>query len=211
MFLPGLMPKEFPGLRQVKTFLWDGEVTMKPKLLKRRKKHPNETHGLSKTRSYSSWIALKRRCLDPEYKEYHYYGGRGITVCERWLKFENFFADMGERPENHFIDRVDNDKGYEPDNCRWLPIPESNKNRRCVRIFTAGGESLTVKEWAKKFKVSIGTINTRLTNGESFDHIYETFKDELGNRNVRLLTFNDETLSVASWSRKIGLPTHVII
>ena len=87
------------------------------------------THGLHKTRTYGIWAQMKRRCQTPSNGAYVRYGAKGVTVCERWQKFENFFADMGEAPQKLTLDRIQNSKGYEPSNCRWATWTQQANNR----------------------------------------------------------------------------------
>jgi hypothetical protein len=84
---------------------------------------------MKKTAEYRIWNGMKSRCLNPNRKDYPRYGGRGVTVCERWLRFENFYADMGPRPSpKHSIDRIDNDGNYEPGNCKWATLAEQRSH-----------------------------------------------------------------------------------
>jgi hypothetical protein len=90
----------------------------------------NKTHGQTKTSLYRIWAGMFTRCYDKNHRTYKWYGGRGITVCPRWKSFENFSADMGPRPGNLTLDRINNDGNYELSNCRWASVKEQNTNRR---------------------------------------------------------------------------------
>lgn len=98
------------------------------------KKGNNTKHNHAKknreSRTYKSWRCMKYRCNNPHYHQHNLYGGRGIKVCDRWLDFNNFLKDMGERPKNKTLDRIDNDGNYEPDNCRWATPKQQVYNRR---------------------------------------------------------------------------------
>jgi hypothetical protein len=97
------------------------------------------THGMNGTPEYRAWDSMLTRCNNPKSKPYPRYGGRGIKVCDRWRKFENFLADMGPRPSKDLsLDRIDNDGNYEPGNCRWATIKEQNNNKSNCRHLRQG-------------------------------------------------------------------------
>ena len=112
---------------------------------------------------------MRRRCLNPNVKSYPDYGGRGITVCDRWAKFINFWNDMGPCPEGLELDRKDNDGNYEPGNCRWVPRSVQAKNKRNNRLLTAHGQTKTLAEWARELNMTHGAIHYRLRTGWSVE------------------------------------------
>ncbi len=92
------------------------------------------THGMSNTPEYYSWKAMKERCTNKHHKAYKHYGGRGLVICNRWLNsFENFYADMGDRPNGLSLERTNNNKGYNPKNCKWDTGLRQNRNRNFKR------------------------------------------------------------------------------
>lgn len=137
-------------------------------------------HGKAATPEYKSWEGMKSRCNSPTNRAYQNYGARGITVCERWTKFENFFADMGPRPHGTSIDRIDVNGNYEPSNCRWATNLEQRRNKRNNRKLTFNGESLCITEWAQRTGLKRRTIEARLTYGWSVEDALTTARRRNG-------------------------------
>lgn len=127
------------------------------------------THGRSDTPEYGIWVDIIQRCENTRRPAFKNYGGRGINVCDRWKKFENFFADMGQRPAGHEIERKDNNKGYSPDNCIWVPEAVQHLNTRRTRWLEVDGEKLALAEVARRFNVKACTIHMRLRRGWPID------------------------------------------
>lgn len=134
------------------------------------------THGLQDTPEYASWNGMKQRCSNPATPCYHRYGRRGITVCDRWRhSFEAFLTDMGKRPTpEHTIDRVDNNSGYSPDNCRWATKSEQARNTRRNLLLTHDGETKTLAEWSLEKGLRRTTISERLKRGVPVAEALET-------------------------------------
>jgi hypothetical protein len=122
----------------------------------------SRTHGMSKTPIYSIWLAMHRRCGDVKHKDYPQYGGRGISVCARWDLFENFHADMGDRPESKTLDRIDVNGDYTPSNCRWATNVQQARNRRDTIHVTFKGVTKPLRDFCDELLLNCGTVYTRL-------------------------------------------------
>lgn len=124
-------------------------------------------------KEYSVWSAMKDRCSNPNNKMFKNYGGRGISVCERWkTSFEAFLEDMGPRPGSKLsIDRINNDGNYEPSNCKWSSWAEQQKNTRRNHLLTLNGETHTLTEWAKLLDVKRSNIRWRIRAGLPIEQV----------------------------------------
>ena len=122
------------------------------------------------TPEYGAWNGMKTRCLNKSFRYYSYYGGRGISVCERWLRFENFLADMGLKPKpksRYSLDRIDTNGNYEPGNCRWATDQEQSENRRSTKRFDIDGQRFNMKQLSEHVGVPYKTFHRRLKAGWS--------------------------------------------
>jgi hypothetical protein len=125
-----------------------------------------ETHRGANSPEYVTWTSMRHRCRNPRAHDYRHYGGRGITICERWDRFENFLADMGRKPSRaHTLERIDNDGLYSPSNCRWATIQEQACNRRSKHSLTFDGKTQSVLEWATELGMRPTTLYSRLDRG----------------------------------------------
>lgn len=112
---------------------------------------------------YFSWRSMRSRCYNPKNPSFQHYGGRGISVCEQWRdNYDKFFEDMGDRPEGKSLDRINNELGYSPENCRWATMKEQLNNQRRNRRLTLAGETKTLSQWSDALNVSQDTLHKRL-------------------------------------------------
>jgi hypothetical protein len=128
-------------------------------------------HGMSYTPEYAVWAGAKERCSNKKHPRFCQYGGRGISMCKEWKgNFLTFWNDMGKRPtEKHTLDRIDNNKGYSPDNCRWATYTEQNNNRTIDHLIDYNGKTWTRAELARFSGVHSCTIRDRLAAGRSVE------------------------------------------
>lgn len=128
----------------------------------------NRSHGHSGGRGvlYSTWTNMKQRCFDSATKKFYNYGGRGITVCDRWLSYENFYADMGASypGKPYSLDRIDNNGNYCPENCRWATPVEQRNNSRHLSQIELNGHTYTIKTLADLFGIPYGSMYHRVTH-----------------------------------------------
>ncbi len=133
----------------------------------------NLQHGMSKSGTYFSWKSMIARCTNPKIQNYKMYGGRGIKVCHRWMKFANFLADMGIRPQGKTLDRFPNPNGnYESENCRWATPTEQTNNRSYTHWITFNGETLNVKQWSERLGIKHMTLHGRVSRGWSIERAF---------------------------------------
>jgi hypothetical protein len=145
----------------------------------------------NRTPAYTVWANMLQRCRNPRNTAWDDYGGRGIKVCERWLQFDQFYADMGDPPLGKQLDRIDNDGNYEPTNCRWADRSTQTKNQRKRsetprdsrgQMITFNGETHNVHEWARQLGFARNTISERLRRGMSVEEALSTPLDRRQSR-----------------------------
>lgn len=136
----------------------------------------------SETPTNQAWKNARKRCRNPKNEGFARYGGRGITVCERWDVFANFLTDMGECPKGMSLDRINNDGNYEPGNCRWATQSTQSRNRSNNRYLEHNGERRVIADWAKAYGLATETLNGRLRRGMT---VHEALTTPLRQRGAR--------------------------
>lgn len=160
-------------------------------------------HGGNGTLLYKKWSSMRARCRNPNSPSYTAYGGRGISVCSEWEDFAVFrewALNNGYKRELQ-IDRIDNNLGYFPDNCRWVTSKENNNNRRSNRHITYRGKTKTMTEWADTTGIELHVLFGRLKRGWSIESALETPIKPTR----RLITFNGETKTLSAWADYVGI------
>ena len=131
-------------------------------------------HNMSRDPLYYIWASMKKRCNNKKTSSYPYYGGRGISVCESWEKFENFLADMGGTwREGLELDRIDNDGNYEPDNCRWVTHIENSNNRSNAKRLETPWGRISIMEAAEKSGIPQQTLRMRIRRGCAIENLFQ--------------------------------------
>jgi hypothetical protein len=127
------------------------------------------------TKEYICWQLIRTRCNNVKSTYYKNYGGRGISVCSRWMEYQNFLSDMGRAPSvKHQIDRIDNDGNYEPGNCRWVTRTENMRNTRRKRMVNINGENKMLIDVAREYGISNSALDLRLRRGWSIEEALNT-------------------------------------
>lgn len=124
-------------------------------------KHGHSPAGKS-SRTYQTWASMLQRCLNPRNSKFKHYGGRGITVCDRWRDFSAFLVDMGERPEGLSLERKKNELGYSPDNCEWATASAQARNRRATVWIEIGGRLQCMSDWCTELGIGFTTVFGRI-------------------------------------------------
>lgn len=158
------------------------------------------------TATHNSWKAMMARCYNKSHKYFNYYGGKGVTVCNEWHSYDEFIADMGERPENMTLDRIDSNKGYSASNCRWATRKEQANNRSSNTVIEFNGVEQTLAQWADELNCSPEVLAQRLKNGWSV-------KDALTKPvcKNKELTFGGITKNLSQWAKDTGIAYTTIV
>ena len=161
-------------------------------------------HGKTDTPTYRSWVAMMTRCYNSKRREYHRYGGRGIVVCQRWHTFQYFFEDIGERPDGCSLERIDNDRHYEPGNVRWATQKEQARNTVRNRYVVLHGVRRVLSDVAVESGIAIETMRNRLASGMSVEDSIS--RPVMNNRpSTLLIEWHGEKKTISGWADALGM------
>jgi hypothetical protein len=168
-----------------------------------RRKEIHITHKMSDRPIYGVWAHMIQRCTNPKATFYYRYGGRGIKVCEEWLKFDNFYKDMGDCPENGTIDRIDNDGDYEPENCRWSSQKINARNKSNNVNITYNGKTQCIAAWEEELGFKHGTLWNRLYTFKW--PIERAMTEPVISPNINKIEFRGKVQSLTAHARDCGI------
>ncbi len=155
---------------------------------------------------YRVWAGMITRCNNKNEACFKYYGMRGIKVCERWRSFNNFFYDMGERPEGYTLGRIDNNQDYKPENCRWESMKEQARNKRNNHLIEYNGVTKTLAQWSEETGIGYSTIINRIKHGWTTGEALG-FKEKSWDRSHKrvLFEYNGQKKYLTEWAEEFGL------
>jgi len=158
--------------------------------------------GRKQSPEYIAWARMKSRCQNSNNNDYYNYGGRGISVCERWESFDNFFTDMGRKPSSDFtLDRKNSDGNYCPENCHWLHTSLQSRNRRCVQRVVFQGKEMTLVEAVELTDLDYGTVDSRIRRGWGAEKALTT-PVKSSPKQPKLFDYKGDRLSLSQLAKK---------
>lgn len=160
--------------------------------------------GHTKTKEYTAWACMHDRCRNPRAREFKYYGARGIKVCEEWGTFKKFFEDMGFSPPGTSIERIDNNKGYSKENCKWATKKEQMANRRNTIWIEIGGVKKPLDVWAQEKGFKDGVVYSRYRRGWPISKLYEPETRPV------VITIGGRSKRVSEWAKESGVSRKTI-
>lgn len=170
-------------------------------------KQMQERHGKRGLPEYQIWLTMKQRCHNPKNKRYPLYGARGITVCQEWRKsFQAFLDYLGPRPSKSLqLDRIDNNKGYEPGNVRWATQVQQVRNRRNNKRYSFQGKNLLIVEWAEETGIPLAVLRSRILVYQWTVERALTTPPGSPRKTSRMLKYNGEAKPMVQWAKDLGL------
>jgi hypothetical protein len=166
-----------------------------------------KTHGMSNTKIYKVWSSMKSRCSNVNHSAYKNYGGRGISVCKRWLEFEGFYnwVKSSNYKDGLTLERLDVNGDYCPDNCIWITKSKQSSNTRdCIEL-TYRGKTMIMKEWAEELNIPYSVLQHRIYRGWNTEKALSTPIKSSNRRHCKLIEYKGEKKSIAEWSRELGI------